>query len=117
MKTETKSKQVAQFVAYENPVCLSGVCIASLPHGVEIIGNGTLKNPLDVKLDGKILAAENATLSAENKRLREALEQLRKLVAAAERIEPQIVRGGLREEQDFKAARLSAAQFLKGGAQ
>lgn len=62
-----------------------------------------------------------ANLAAENKRLEFALEimteRLRELVSAAERIEPQIVRGGLREEQDFKAARLSAAQFLKGGAQ
>ncbi len=56
-------------------------------------------------------------IAAENKRLREALEYLRELVTASERIEPQIVRGGWVEEQAFKAARKSAAQFLKGGAQ
>lgn len=52
MRNETPagpSRVVAHLPAFVNPVCLQAV-YASTPAGVEIVGNGTIPNPLAVKL-------------------------------------------------------------------
>ena len=50
------TRPVANLQAFIDPVCLQAT-YRSLPKGIEIVGNGTVPNPLDVRLSGAYAAA------------------------------------------------------------